>query len=386
MTTALNPAWVAGITGGRGVMGGQAPAGLPSGTGTTASAAGTRNALQWPFASTSPWNMPIGSSASYVNVSMPSYGPNNGGNYTPMPNIDPEHIVLSPASPQVSIVYSSAGWGGNRCTVTGGSVGGLPVSSVPVPATYTVPSDNTNSCAAFLLSDGRTIFQCQPLAICVAAGNGTALSAYWANQDLYGDGIIGCHGGSNLSAIGGSIRVGELRPGQTGMRHALKLNVDGNGILAPQTSLANSYRWPATTADGDWSTYGSTNSGQYSGMKMGALLAIPASVDITAIGLTSSPGQQLAWTLQNYGIYIVDTGGTGYGYAFCAEESPAGSKQAEFLADWGYGLFGRINDNTPWTNDVQTCMTHTWLVDNNSVSTVGGGGTPRQPLAPPIAP
>ena len=348
-------------------------------------AARGRNPLQQPFSSDSIWNMPIGSGATYVNVGMPSYGPNNSSNYTPMPGIDPEHIVLAPAAPQVTIAYSSVAWGGgNRCTPTGGSVGGLPIT-VPVPATYTVPNDNTNSCAAFLLSDGRTIAQCQPLALCTAAGNGTSVIAF-TNVDLYGTGITGAHGGSGLSAVGGSIRMGELRPGQMGMRHALKLDVDGNGIMAPQTLLANCYRWPATTADSDAvATYGSTNPSQYSGMKMGALMAIPASVNINSMGLTSAPGKQLAWTLQNYGVYLVDTGGTGLGYVLCAEDSPAGSKNTEFTSDWGYPLEDRITSNTAWTNDVQTCMVALQLVDNNSATAIGGGGTPRQPLAPPIS-
>lgn len=349
-----------------------------------------RDPLQQPFASTSPWNMPIGTGATYVDVGMSGlgYGPNSGSNFTPMPGVDPEHIVLSPAAPSRTIAYSSAGWSGSsRCTVTGGSVGGLPIT-VRVPDSYVVPSDNTNSCAAFLQADGRTISQVQPLARCTAAGNGTALVAF-TDVDLYGDGITGAHGGSGLSAIGGSIRVGELRPGQTGMRHALKIDVDQTTGLAPQTSLANSFRWPATTADSDWSNYGSANPSMYSGMKIGSLLAIPASVSLSSLGLSSSPGLQLAWTLQNYGCYIVDTGApsagpTPFGYFICAEDSPAGSVDTQFTADWGYSLDGRINDNTPWTNDVQKCMTALWLVDNNGPSSVGGGGTPLQPLAPPI--
>jgi hypothetical protein len=338
--------------------------------------------------------MPIGSNATYVAINLPSYGPVVSGNFTPVPDIDPEHIVLAPAAPVVSIVHSNGGFGGDRC-IAGGSGGGLPIS-VPIPATYTVPSDATNSSAAFLLADGRTIKTCQPFALCVAGGNGTALAVF-TDTDLYTDGIAGAHGGSNLSTAGGAVRMGELRPGQTGMRHAIKIDVNGESVLAPQISQANSWRWPASTADSYWATYGAQNGGQYSGMKMGALLAIPASVDITTLGLASAPGLQLAWTLQNYGAYIVDTyggadtlsptaGNAGSGYALCAEDSPAGSKDAEFFADWGYHLHGRINDQTAWTSDFVTCMTSLYLVDNNTVSTVGGGGTPRQPLAPPISP
>jgi hypothetical protein len=344
----------------------------------------TRDPLQQPFASSSIWNTPIGSSATYVQpTGIPTYLPVSGSNFTPMPGIDPEHIVLTPAAPSRTIAYSSAGWTGtSRCAATGGSNGGLPIT-VPVPDSYVVPSDNTNSCATFLQADGRTISQCQPLARCTAAGNGTSIIAF-ANVDLYGDGITGSHGGSGLSAYGGSIRLGELRPGQTGMRHALKINVDSVFWFAFGSSTG--FRWPADRADSGFSSdYGSGNHGQYSGMLMGALMAIPASVNLTSLGLASTPGMQLAWTLQNYGAYIADSTG-GAGFFFSAENGPAGDLHTQFAADWGMAFEDRMNSNTGWTNDVNTCMNALWLVDSNTSSSIGGGGTPRQPPAPPISP
>lgn len=344
----------------------------------------TRDPLQQPFASSSIWNMPIGTGAVYVQpTGLPTYLPVNGSNFTPMPGIDPERIVLTPAAPSRTIAYSSVGWsGGNRCSPTGGSGAGLPIT-VPVPDSYVVPNDNTNSCAAFLQSDGRTISQCQPLARCTAAGNGTSVVAF-ANVDLYGAGTTGAHGGSGLSAIGGSIRLGELRPGQTGMRHALKINVDSIYWFAWNTPPG--YRWPADRADSGYaSDYGTSNHGQYAGMLMGALMAIPQTVSLASLGLLSAPGLQLAWTLQNYGAYIVDGTG-GAGFYFSAENGPAGDVRDQFAADWGMAFEDRVNSNTGWTNDVGTCMRALWLVDNNSASSVGGGGTPLQPLAPGISP
>jgi hypothetical protein len=343
-----------------------------------------RDPLQQPFGVNSIWNMPIGSGATYVSVSLPSY-PFSSSNFTPMPNIDDERIVLAPAAPTVTIAYSSAGWtGADRCGATGGSTGGLPIT-VPVPADYIAVSDNQNDSAAFLQADGRTISQCQPLALCTAGGNGTSIVAF-NDVDLYeADGSSGSHGGSKLSAIGGSIRLGELRPGQTGMRHAIKIVVDDTVVFAPQTTQAACSRWPATVADaGAVSVYGSANPTQYSGMKMGALMAIPASVDLSTLGLTSEPGRQLAWTLQNYGAYIVDSSGPGW--ELCSEGGAQGSVRDQFLADWGMPLSDRVNSNTPWVVDVQTCMLAMQLVDNNSPTSIGGGGIPLQPLAPAISP
>ncbi len=50
----------------------------------------------------------------------------------------------------------------------------------------------------------------------------------WTTQrgpvDLRGPGVEGCHSGSGLSGVGGSLRVGELE-GAEPLRHALKINL-----------------------------------------------------------------------------------------------------------------------------------------------------------------
>jgi hypothetical protein len=140
------------------------------------------------------------------------------------------------------------------------------------------------------------------------------------------------------------------------------------------------------TADsGATSSYGSANNNQNTAMKMGALLAIPASVDINSLGLLSDPGRQIAWTMQNYGAYIVDSTG-GPAFAIEAEVGPDGSVRQQFQNDYGMPLEQRVNSATPWSKDIQKIVTALRVVNNNSPSSVGGGGTPRQPLAPPIAP
>jgi len=116
-------------------------------------------------------------------------------------------------------------------------------------------------------------------------------------------------------------------------------------------------------------------------MKMGALLAIPASVNINALGLESTPGKQMAWTLQNYGTYIVDDAG-GPSYDFSAEDGPDGLLDTQFQTDYGYPFNQRVNSNTAWSRDIQRLMPKLYVVNNNGPSSIGGGGTPRQPLAP----
>jgi len=130
-------------------------------------------------------------------------------------------------------------------------------------------------------------------------------------------------------------------------------------------------------------------------MKMGALLAIPANVNINTIGLQSVPGQMLAWTLQNYGAYIVDSRGSP-GFDFSIEDGAAGSKADEFQADYGFPFDGRLGymtltgstgQPTPqakWVSDIRLIIDYLRVVSNNSPTSIGGGGTPLQPLAPPF--
>ncbi|MDB5762060.1 MAG: hypothetical protein JWQ21_1055, partial [Herminiimonas sp.] len=307
---------------------------------------------------------------------------NPGGNiWAGMPGIDDEKITLRPTAPMTAINASNAAWTGrNRCSATGGLL-----VSVPMPSNYVVPNNTENSSAAFLMPDGRTIIQTQPLARCTSGGPATSLVKF-AGVDLYGAGITGAHGGSGLSAIGGSIRVGELRPGQTGPRHAIKVNVYAKEALYRCSTRAACYRWPAVTSDSyAVGFYGTATNNGNSAMKMGALLAIPASRDLSTLGLETAPAKQLAWTLQNYGAYIVDDT-YAPGFALNVEDGPDGSMRTQFKADWGFELAQKVQGNTAWVRDMQKLAKALQVVNNNSASSIGGGGTPRQPLAPAIAP
>jgi hypothetical protein len=186
-----------------------------------------------------------------------------------------------------------------------------------------------------------------------------------------------------MSSIGGSLRVGELRPNGQGPRHALKLDLDAYQLFYDCATGSDCWRWPANTADGTWARYGDYNRNTNKAMKMGALLAIPATLDLGTLGLETDPARQLAWTLQNYGAYVVDDA-WGPNYYINAENGPDGSFAAQFQADYGFPLAQRLRDNTAWTRDWQKLMEALWVVDNNGPNSIGGGGTPRQPLAPPF--
>jgi len=333
----------------------------------------TRDPLKQPFSSTSIWNMPIGSGAVYVPANIPV---TTGYKIS---RVDEERIILRPSAPMVDVYYNGVGWsGGNRCTVQGSLL-----TRVPMPTEFVVPNSPANESTAALLPDGRTLIQMQPLARCSAGGDATSLVA-WGGVDLYGTGIPGAHGGSNLSAIGGSIRVGELRPGQQGPRHTMKVIVDAIKSLYKCTTSGACYRWPASTADGyAVGYYGTQNPGQSAAVKMGALLALPASLDISSLGLETEPARELAFTLQNYGAYIVDDS-YGDGFGFAAEYGPDGRFRDQFRADYGYEFVTNAGANTPWSRDLEKLIRQLNVVDNNSSSSIGGGGMPRQPLALPL--
>jgi hypothetical protein len=86
--------------------------------------------------------------------------------------------------------------------------------------------------------------------------------------------------------------------------------------------------------------------------------------------------------LQEYGGYIVDdTAWDDFGVA--TEINPSASVRAEFYATYGY----QIDDQgTPFFADLNTIFAALKVVDNNGPDSVGGGGTPLVPLAPPISP
>jgi hypothetical protein len=344
--------------------------------------------------------MPIGSGAQYVpaDIAIPAGRTND---WTPFPDLDLERIVLHPEAPLITVAYSDAAWSGaSRCSATGSAPSwtGLPVQ-LPLPASYFLPSDLRNDSAPFLLADGHTILEVQPFTRCAGSSTATALAAFTQYPiDLYGDGTYGSHGGSSLSGLGGDLRVGELVT--EAPRHAVKINVDpskefGTCTIADATCRASvqdacCFRWPAYTADSfAVGGYGASNTGKTKAMKMGSLLAIPASTDIAGLGLETEPGKMFAWTLQNYGAYIVDSTG-GAGVDMSTEDGPDGAFNTTFQAKWGYPFAGRARDatgtsaNAAFERDFQRLIAALQVVVNNGPSSIGGGGTPRQPLAPAL--
>jgi len=341
---------------------------------------GGRDPLLWPFSRDSIWNLPIGASAVYVPASIQQ--PTQRGMTT-----DPDVIILTPNATMTAVYYNSDGWsGGSRCSPQGNVLFNAPIpDSFVVPGAGSTNPDGTtpNYATAILMPDGHTLTQGQPFARCTAGGPATM---WWSvTNDLYGTGIDGGHGGSGLSSLGGTIRLGELVPGGV-IRHVMKINLYGLNNYYYGTTQG--YRWPASQADGCASScYGGTTQA----LRMGSLLAIPASVNVDSLGLETEPAKILARALQDYGAYTVDDTAWSV-YAIATEFGPAGRVDTEFSTAWGFA----INPSTktvPWARDMDRLFGALNVVDNwdaaqwatvsaSSGAQGAGGGAPIVPWAP----
>ena len=323
---------------------------------------GTRNAWLWPFAATSIWNMPIGSDAKLEKANFKS-SKNIG--------IDDEYHVIVPEGSPVVEVYAPSSWRQRW-------PGSRKLGTMQIPADFYLADSTSNStpnnCAAFLMPDGRTIRQLEP---CCRLETGNARIVGYLHsedQDIFGDGIKGTHYGSGLSAIGGSIRKGELTSDEP-IRHALKLNVYAKNYLYYDKSTQKGYVWPADRND---NYAGGTGNNAYGGtnpkLRMGTLLTIPQNVTAESLGIKTEVGKKLFYALQNYGCYIADDSAWD-SYSWSAEDGVRDEVQKAY----GYSLSGGSGN---YFQDCMKLIQSLYIVTNNSPTTIGGGGTPCKPLAP----
>jgi hypothetical protein len=341
-----------------------------------------RDPYLWPFAQNSIWNMPIGSNAKYepANLEIPTKG---------MLTLDEDYIVLTPDAPEMKIYWCSVRWGdGDRC------IPNQPLNlqaNMPIPQSFVVSpttwdGGKPNAGIAVLLKDKRTIWQSQPFAHCTQGGDATTGYVYADNQDLYGPGYYGSHGGSRLSVLGGSIRTHELSPTSGPIRHAIKMNICGKKNFY-YDAVNKGFRWPALAADAAAPTdYGKDRTTPaVPECRMGALMAIPATVTIESMGLETQPAKMLAQALQDYGGYVVDDTGWDV-FAIETEWGTNGRFRDEFKKNWKFDFVVSMaqSTTTPWGRDIVKIYKALNIITNNAATAIGGGGTPRQELAPPF--
>ena len=325
-----------------------------------AQAQATRDPWQWPFAATSLWNTPIGSGAQYVAANLGTLD----GVYP-----DPEFMVRVTNDDALRTIY----YPGSPYRADGTQVAYL--GSIRVPDGFLVadvtyqPYSTPNDCSTFLQPDGLSMLQLQPTTRLSATGPIWGYPQFGQNAggSLFSEGAYGTHYGSGLSAIGGSLRPGEIS-GPNPIRHALKFELSWAKLYhnpADPTNDYQTYRWPAKNSDG-----GADNSqGGYYGtnpaVQMGSLLAADPSQTEQSLGLTTAAGKKLFHAIQDYGAYIVDTSSTsGNGINIAGEDG----LQNE-ISGWG--------NSGAFYADLNQIYTHLSVVNNNAPGVVGGGGLPR---------
>jgi hypothetical protein len=289
-------------------------------------------------------------------------------------------VLLTPEAPLTDVHENLKDWSdksvGARCPKEGKFI-----TQLPMPSDWTYPHEGglPDGVAAIMLPDKRTLYQTQPFHRCVAGSYATSHYEY-PRADIYGDGIQGAHGGSGLSSLGGTIRLGELVP-DGAIRHAMKVSVNNKLYLAYNNDGTPGFRWPARKSDGGAST---NYQGKVPALEMGALLALKPDFDV--LQLRTEPARIIATAFKNFGAYVVDET-AGQMVILNLERGPAGRVKDEFKSKWGYqfdqakdardGLFGA---------DLAKIWPALHVVNNNTASNIGGGGTPRADRAPAVKP
>ena len=323
-----------------------------------------REPLTWPFSQNSIWNMPIGSQAEYVDAKI---------DWVKHATADVDYFFVLDANDPLRPVFAPGNWGAGRSAGSEYRNIALPLADDLIIPDAT-DKNTPNNAAALLMPDGRTLVQLNPI---TRDRKGSFVYGYRsANEDIYGPGIQGGHGGSGLSSIGGSIRLGELL-GAEPIRHALKINLFAEKFISfsqgPGGGLG--FRWPATRADGyaDSTTY----DGAVPQLTMGALLAIPPHITPQSLDIQTEAGIKLFHAFQDYGAYVADN----TNWDAHAIEVENGVLD-EFESHYGYQFQGTSGS---FYDDYMKLFSALNVVDNNGPNSIGGGGNPRGPLAPPFA-
>lgn len=297
----------------------------------------TRDLALWPFASSSPWNTSLGSGANYTGTNSPNFSPTGGANLN-VTNWSMPVYVASPTDPVRNFYWADS----NELIAT---------IRAPDNATPDPQSDGHLN----IIDPTQNVVVEMWQATRRPDGNWEA--SVTIQNDLNDQGVYdGYHGARAYggSAIAGLIRRHELE--QAEIPHALAIAVQPTALnrLAPG---GEAWVWPASHSDGGNGSGYATSGNLY----MGSLLAIPPSVNIDALGL-GSQGRAVARALQDFGAYIVDSGGGNT--IFYAESSAASVVQSNLR------------------RDLDTITRYLQVVDNNSPDAIGGGGQRRRDPAP----
>jgi len=239
-----------------------------------------------------------------------------------------------------------------------------------------------NTCSAFLGADNTSVYQGQTTEL-TAGGNptfGGVADVTWAPVDIEGTGTAGCHGGSGLSGLGGTLTLADLTQSAP-IAHALKIALDG---LTNYSSANGGFRWPATNADTGYNVSGSDAyyGGSNPNVQEGSLLALPKSISPSSF---SNPTvAKLAQAMQDYGAYIVDNAGSdSNNFSTLITNYNAWSQLDSDLCSGDAACPSA--SSTTFASQLDNLIQDLAVVTNNTASTPGGGaigGSRCAPYAP----
>lgn len=319
-----------------------------------------RNKLVWPFDATSIWNTPIGTGARYVPADIKAVQTSTlASSFLISTNAnDPLRPLVRPmASP-------------DRC-------GGTDVlDMIRMPDAFVLSAgqnEDPGNSAAIVQPDGHSLIEISGFGRCALGG--PVIGYRYPDSDLRRDGRLGGQGGSGLSSLGGALTPAELLDAAP-VRHALKVALSSALYYFADPSRPEScFRWPADRCDAGFAAPGDRGyHGVNPALTMGALLAIPDTIEETSVSLETDVGRAMFFTLQNYGAYVV--GSAGVDWAIWGARDDA---RAVFLN--ALGAEGRA----AWIRDVNRLLPLLAVVANNAPDAIGGGGVARQIMAPPLA-
>lgn len=399
----------------------------------------TRDPLYWPYPPDSIWNMPIGAQAQLVKLGFKYNYQQTGDSPQSVQaariGIEEENVlVLAPDAPLRPIWEHTAGWTDQiRCDSTTGRLlrgnGSVPEEMMyqPIPAGWSTDNPayigsrpNMSGAVVYRDGDDLKVFETQPFHFCT---DWRAVSQF-VNHTWVGDSILygghgahpdrpqqyntpwdtpsrpeswgqgGSHGGSYMTAFGGTIRLHEVK--QREIPHALKLTWD-TGMWCSGAG-PHGHRWPALRADGgSGSNYGNLVDrwgfpDPPVGAKMGCL--VTTSPGFNPETLETEAGKMIGRAIWRYGAYLVDGNHDAqrpYELQWHVERSNEGIFGDVFQQEFGFRFFHKNGlHGTPsaqqlaFRRDLGKIAEDFHIVNDNSPTNVGGAGPRRWQMAPPI--
>lgn len=258
---------------------------------------------------------------------------------------------------------------------------------IPMPSGFVISDGHANGNGVFIWPNGdyQQVYQFERC----STGSGTAATQFGSNPNggpLYNifslDGQFkGTRFGSDLSTLGGLIRIGELSsPVGTKIEHTIMLNMS-NAALSFVGGTG--FRWPATVADGNASTnYVGTNSH----VVMGSLITVTQGVTPESVGIVSEPAKKIFYALQEYGGLVVDEQGDfnpslrAWGISVETATATDFPERTAVQNTYGIDISSGYSAGT-WQNDMRAIFDNMLVVENADETNPKGPGIAPPPVA-----